>query len=80
MKIGGKKLHLKKIGHKSAHVIHIGSKQGSHLSKVTGKALVLGGKLTGNEEMVLAGKGAKQLGKELDRVAKISGKAEKMTA
>lgn len=80
MKIGGRKIHLKKVGHKSAHVIHMASKKGSHVAKVGGKALVLTGKVTGQPELVAAGRASQEVGRELGRVSKVSGKVERMTA
>jgi len=79
MKLGGRKIHLKKVGHKSAHVIHMASKKGSHVAKVGGKAMVLTGKLTGQPELVAAGRASQEVGRELGRVSKVSGKVEKMT-
>lgn len=79
MKLGGRKIHLKKVGHKSAHVIHMASKKGSHVAKVGGKAMVLTGKVTGQPELVAAGRASQEVGRELGRVSKFSGKVERMT-
>jgi|TARA_R110002074_G_scaffold43382_1_gene113146 uncharacterized protein YjbJ (UPF0337 family) len=79
MKLGGRKIHVKKIAHKSSHVVHMASKKGSHVAKVGGKALVITGKLTGQPEIVAAGKASQEVGRELGRVSKVSGKAERMT-
>ena len=79
MKIGGRKIHLKKVGHKASHVIHMASKKGSHVAKVGGKAMVLTGKATGQPQLVAAGRASQEVGRELGRVSKVSGKVERMT-
>ena len=79
MKIGGRKLHVKKVGHKASHVVHMASKRGSHVAKVGGKAMVLTGKVTGQPELVAAGRASQKVGRKLDTVSKVSGRVEQMT-
>ena len=78
MKLGGRKIHARKMGHRSLHKISLGSRAIQHGAKVGGKVLKVAGKITGQPELVAAGEGVQQAGKVAGKVGKVSRSLEKV--
>jgi uncharacterized protein YjbJ (UPF0337 family) len=78
MRLGGRKLHPRKIGHRSLKKISLGSRSIQHGAKITGKVLKVAGKITGQPELIAAGEGVQQAGKVAGKVGKVSRSLEKV--
>lgn len=78
MKLGGRKIRARHVGHRSLHKISLGSRHIQHGAKITGKVLKVAGKLTGQPELVAAGQGVQDAGKVAGKVGQVSRTLEKV--
>ncbi len=79
MHFGKHKIHVRKIGHKVAHKVALGSKKIGHGADLTGSVVKKVGKLTGQEELVMAGEGIQRGGDVVRKVGKVASGVEKVT-
>jgi hypothetical protein len=80
MKIGGKKIRVKRISHKSAHVVRVGAKKASHVGKIAGGGLVMAGKASNNPALTEAGRATIKISNKAGKVGRVAGMVESATA
>ena len=80
MKLGGKKIRVKRISHKTAHAVRVGAKKSSHVGKIAGSGLVMAGKATNNPALTEAGRATIKISNKAGRVGRVAGMVERATA
>ncbi len=78
VKLGGRKIHVRKMGHRALHKTSVGSRRIEHGSKIGGKILKKVGRATGQEELVMAGQGLEDAGRVAGKVGRVSRSLEKV--
>jgi uncharacterized protein YjbJ (UPF0337 family) len=78
MKLGGRKVHVRKMGHRALHKVSVGSRRIQQGSQIGGKILKKVGRATGQEELVMAGEGLQEAGRVAGKVGRVSRSLEKV--
>ena len=78
MRLGGRKIHVRKMGHRALHKVSMGSKVVEKASDVSGRLLKKVGRATGQEELVVAGEGVQRVGDVAGKVGRVSRSLEKV--
>jgi len=78
MKLGGRKIRARKIGHKALHKVGVGSRAIHHGADFAGQVLRTTGRMTGNPALVEAGRGVERVGDVAGKVGRVSRSLEKV--
>ena len=78
MRLGGRKIRARHLGHRALHKVSMGSKVVQKSSDISGKLLKKVGRATGQEELVVAGEGVQRVGDVAGKVGRVSRSLEKV--
>ena len=78
MKLGGRKIRARHLGHRALHKVSVGSRVVHHGAEIGGRVLKKVGKATGQEELVMAGEGVQRAGDVAQKVGRVSRSLEKV--